>query len=65
MDKNEPDKLSTKVELISTKGLSRDLMNKYRILNGLKYFIEDGSQNCFAFQTSLKYFQASKTAVMA
>ena len=27
-----------KVEVISTKGLTKDLINKYSILNGAKYF---------------------------
>ena len=39
---NEP---SGEVKLISTKGLTKDLMNEYSILNGEKYFGEDGSKN--------------------
>ena len=31
------------VKLISTKVLKKDLINGYRILNGTKYFPEDGS----------------------
>ena len=27
-----------KVETVSTKGLAKDLLNKYTILNGAKYF---------------------------
>ena len=33
-----------KVKLISKKGLTKHLINKYKILNGLKYFFEDRSQ---------------------
>ena len=45
---NELNELS-KVRLISTKGLTRDLINVCRILKGAKYFFEDGSQNHFLF----------------
>ena len=34
---NELTKLSEKVKAISTKGLTKDLINKFSILNGAKY----------------------------
>ena len=37
------DGLSIKAELISTKGLTKELINGYSILKGVKYFSEDGS----------------------
>ena len=33
------------------------MINVYRILNGAKYFAEDGSQNYFIFQPVIKYFK--------
>ena len=36
--RNELDELLVKVDLVSTKGLTKDLINKYSILNGAKYF---------------------------
>ena len=45
------------VKLISTKGLTEDLINRYSILNSGKYFAEDGSQNCFIFKPLFKYFK--------
>ena len=42
-------KLSEKVEVISTKGLTKDLINKYSILNGTKYFSSDGLKNDLVF----------------
>ena len=38
LTENELNELSKKVEAISTKGLTKDLINKYSILNGAKYF---------------------------
>ena len=35
--------LSIKAELISTKGLTKELINGYSTLKGVKYFSEDGS----------------------
>lgn len=46
---NELNELSKKVRLISTKGLTRDLINVCRILKGAKYFFENGLQNYFLF----------------
>ena len=36
---NDP---AEKVKLVSTKGLTKDLLNNFSILNGGKYFGEDG-----------------------
>ena len=35
--------------MISTKGLTADLINKYSILNGAKYFSLNGLQNYLVF----------------
>ena len=43
--KNKLDDLIKKVKIISTKGLTNDLTNKYSILNGAKYFSSDRLQN--------------------
>ena len=37
-NKNELNEISKKVKAISTKGLTKDLINKLSILNGAKYF---------------------------
>ena len=42
---------------MSAKGLTNDLINGYSILNGAKYFVEDGSQNCLVFQPVFEQFQ--------
>ena len=39
---NELNKLLRKAELMSTKGLTKDLINKYSIVNGAKYFSSVG-----------------------
>ena len=44
--KNKLDNISKKVELIPAKGLTKYLIKKYSILNGGKYFGENGLQNC-------------------
>ena len=43
--KNKLDDLIKKFKIISTKGLTNDLTNKYSILNGAKYFSSDRLQN--------------------
>ena len=43
--------------LISRKGFTKDLINRYSILNGAKYFAEDGSQNYLVFQSIPGYVQ--------
>ena len=47
--KNLLDDLAKKVKLISTKGLTEDLTNKYSIVNGVKYFSSNGLQNYLVF----------------
>ena len=37
-NKNELNELSKKIEAISTKGLAKNLINKFSIFNGAKYF---------------------------
>ena len=53
-------KLSEKVELTSTKGLTKDLIGKYNILNGYNYFNLNVSQNYLVFQTISSYFTTEK-----
>ena len=52
---NELNKLSEKVIAISTKGLTKDLINTYSILNGAKCFCSRILQICFVF-ISLKIY---------
>ena len=49
--------LSEKVTLISTKGLTKDLINKYSTFNGARYFFKNGLQNYFVSQVSINYFK--------
>ena len=49
--------LSREVRLTSTKGLTKDLINRYSILNGEKHFPGYGSQNYLVFQQVFKYFK--------
>ena len=44
------------VKLISRKRLAKDLIGKYSILNGVKYFVESGSQSYLLFQAISRYF---------
>ena len=46
---NELNELSKKVEAISTKGLTKDLINEFNILNGTKYFSSGIFQNYLVF----------------
>ena len=45
MVENKLNELSEKVKLISIKGLTKYLINKYSILDGAKYFSSDILQN--------------------
>ena len=45
-----------------TKGLTADLINKYSIINGAKYFSIDGLQNYLVFITFSKYAFISETS---
>ena len=48
-NKNELNELSKKVKAISTKGLTKDLINKFTVLNGAKYFSSEIFQNYLVF----------------
>ena len=50
-NKNELNELWKKVKAISTKGLARDLINKFSVLNGAKYF----SLGTFRIMPVIKY----------
>ena len=52
MNKNELNKLSKQVKAISTKRLTKDLINKFSILNGAKYFSLEIFQKLFSIYTS-------------
>ena len=45
------------VEAISTKGLSKDLINEYKILNGAKYFSSGIFQNYLLFVPAKKFIK--------
>ena len=51
------DDLFYEVKLISTKGLKKDLIYNYRILNRGKYFSLNRLENYFVFQPAIKYFK--------
>ena len=46
-----------KVKAISTKGLTKDLINKFSILNGAKYFFSGIYQDYLVFITAKKYIK--------
>ena len=46
-----------KVEIISIKGITKDLINKYKILKGVKYFSSGILQNYLVFISPKKYFK--------
>ena len=50
----ELNELSKKVKAISTKGLTKDLINKFSILNRAKYFLQE-FQNYLVFILAKKY----------
>ena len=56
-NKNELNELSKKVKAISTKGLTKDLINKFSILNGAKYFSSGIFQNYLVFIPAKKYIK--------
>ena len=59
---NELNEISEKAKAISAKGLTKDLINKYSILNGAKYFYLGILQNYFVFvsaKTYIKYFSGT------
>ena len=55
--KNELNELLPKVKAISTKGLTKDLINKYSILNGATYFYSGILQNYFVFIAAKKFIK--------
>ena len=56
-NKNELNELSKKVKAISTKGLTKDLIDKFSILNGAKYFSSGIFQNYLVFTPAKKYIK--------
>ena len=54
---NELNKPSEKIKAISTKGLIKDLINGYKILNGARYFSSGVLQNYLIFLSNKKYFR--------
>ena len=54
---NELNELSEKVKAISTKGLTKDLINRYKILNDAKYFYSGIFQNYLLFVPAKKYIK--------
>ena len=54
-NKNELNELSKKVKAISTKRLTKDLINKFSIINGAKNFSSGIFQNCSVFIPGKKY----------
>ena len=49
--KKKEEEPPVKVELILTKGLTKDLIDKYSIVNGGKYFYENESQTYLALHS--------------
>ena len=56
-NKNELNELSKKVKAISTKRLRKDLINKFSIFNGAKYFSSGIFQNYSVFIPVRKYIE--------
>ena len=56
-NKNELNELSNKVKAISTKVLTKDLIDKFSILNGAKYFSSGMFQNYLIFVPANKYIK--------
>ena len=56
-NKNELNQLSKKITAISTKRLTKDLINKFSILNGVKYFSSRIFQNYLVFIPAKKYMK--------
>ena len=56
-NKNELNKLSKTVEAMSTKRLTNDLIDKFSILNGAKYFSSGIFQSYLVFIPALKYIK--------
>ena len=56
-NKNELNKLSEKVKAVSTKELTKDLINNFSILNGAKYISSEIFQNYLVFIPANKYIK--------
>ena len=56
-NKNELNELPEKDKVISSKGLTKDLINKFRILNGTKYLFSGTFQNYLVFIPAKKYIK--------
>ena len=56
-NKNELNKLSKTVKVLSTKELKKDLINKFSILNGAKYFSSGIFQSYLVFIPDKKYIK--------
>ena len=57
MVETELDELPVKAELISTNGLTKDLINAYSTFKGAKYFFSDVLQNYLVFISAEKYIK--------
>ena len=55
LNKNELNELSKKVKAISTKRLTKDLINRFSVFNGAKYFSSGAFQNYLVFIPAKKY----------
>ena len=56
-NKNELNELSKKVKTISTKGFKKDLIDKFSIFNGAKYFSSGIFQNYLVYIPAIKYIK--------
>ena len=57
LSKNELNKLSKKIKAKTTKGLTKDLINMFSILNGAKYLTSGIFQNFLVFISAKKYIK--------
>ena len=57
LNKNELNELSKKVKAISTKEITKDLIDKFSILNGTKYFSLGIFQNYLVFIPAKRYIK--------
>ena len=49
--------IEKKIKAISTKGLTKDLIDKFSIVNGAKYFSSGMFQNYLVFIPAIKYIK--------
>ena len=54
---NDSNELAEKAKVISAKGLKKNLMNKYGVLNCAKHFYSGILQNCLVFIPTKKYIK--------